>query len=70
MIKTKEVIYYKDNKDEYRIQRNFIIERNYKYDVYQRNKFTNKWLLLDSFITQKEAENYLKELENGKRNKQ
>ena len=64
MTKIKSVTYYKNGKNEFKLERDFTVERHYKYDVYIQDKCSNKWILLESFCTIKEAEDYLKELDN------
>lgn len=64
MKKIKSVVYYKNNKNDFKLERDFTVDKHYKYDVYIKDKISNKWLHLDSLCTQAEAEDYLKELDN------
>ncbi len=64
MTKIKSVTYYKNKKNEFKLERDFTVDRHYKYDIYVKDKISNKWLHLDSLCTQAEAKNYLEELEH------
>lgn len=64
MTKIKSVTYYKNGKNEFKLERDFTVERHYKYDIYIKDKESNKWISLDSLCTQLEAEDFLKELDN------